>query len=48
LPNHLINLSVTIFTDATVMKYVWWNMAITLGLSLVMVLAAIRFCKSKE
>jgi len=48
LPNYLINLSVTIFTDAAIMKYAWWNMAITMGLSVVMVLAAIRFCKSKE
>jgi ABC-2 type transport system permease protein len=48
LPNYLITMSATVFTDPAVMKYVWWNMAITLALSGGMILAAIGLCKNKE
>jgi len=48
LPNHLISLSVSVFNDSTAFDYVWKNMAITLGLSVAIVFAAIGLCRSKE
>ena len=48
LPNHLISMSVTIFNNPSVMDYVWPNIGITLGMSLVIVFVSIKLCRSRE
>ncbi|MCL2860281.1 MAG: hypothetical protein FWF46_07015 [Oscillospiraceae bacterium] len=48
LPNYLVTISNNIFTDASCLDYIYKNIAITLLLSIISVVASIRLCSNKE
>jgi len=48
LPNYLVTISNKIFTDATCLDYVYKNIAITLLLSVIIVVSSIKLCNNKE
>jgi ABC-2 type transport system permease protein len=48
LPNHLIGLSVSVFSDPATVGYIWKNIVVTLVLSVVIVFASVGLCRSKE
>jgi ABC-2 type transport system permease protein len=48
LPNYLLSLSVGVLNDPEVMNYVLPNIAITLGLSAMIIFVSIKLCRSRE
>ena len=48
LPNHLIMISSGVLTDNSFLDIAYWNIAITLALSIILVLASIKVCKIKN
>ena len=48
LPNYLINIAYNIFSDSTLLQIFYKNIAITLLLSIVIVMMSIKLCKNKE
>lgn len=48
LPNYLVTMSGSIFTDATCLDYIYKNIAIALLLSIIFVVASVKLCSNKE
>jgi len=48
LPNHLIGISIMAVSNVEMAGYAWQNMAITLGLFVIIVFASVKLCSNKE
>ena len=46
-PNYLVNIAAQVFTDTTIMDVAYTNFAISIGLSIIIIMAAIKLCRVK-